>query len=59
MVKTRSPKDEIAGKAKQVAGEILGDQKLHDKGKAQEQKKRDETDGATEFKPLGNLDQLT
>jgi uncharacterized protein YjbJ (UPF0337 family) len=59
MTKAKGVKDEIAGKAKRVIGEVIGDQKLDDEGKAQERdgrKESEETDGA---KPLGNLDQLT
>jgi len=58
-------KQKIAGKAKQAVGEILGDHKLHDEGKAQEkeghndrhERKLDKEQG--KFKPLGNLNQLT
>jgi uncharacterized protein YjbJ (UPF0337 family) len=57
MAKIKGVKDEIAGKTKRVVGEILGDQKLDDEGKAQERQGRE--DAEKPVKPLGNLDQLT
>jgi uncharacterized protein YjbJ (UPF0337 family) len=59
MAKIKRAKDNIAGKAKRLTGEILGDQKLHDEGKAQQQEGREESGESGKFKPLGNLDQLT
>lgn len=50
MPKVKSVKDELAGKTKRLVGEILGDQKLHDEGKAQEQEGR-EVDAEKPAKP--------
>ena len=49
----------IAGKAKQAVGEIIGDQDLHDDGKAQAERGRDEQDKPSELNPLKKLKQLT
>ena len=57
MARINGAKDELAGKAKRLVGEIVGDQKLHDEGKAQQEQGREETEKPV--KPLGNLDQLT
>lgn len=46
--------DKVAGKTKQVVGEITGDGKLVEEGKEQVKKGKKEP-----FKPLGNLDKLT
>ncbi|MBV8926362.1 MAG: CsbD family protein [Bradyrhizobium sp.] len=59
MSKVKAVKDHVTGKAKRLTGEVLGDQKLHDEGKAQEQEGREESEQAGKIKPLGNLDQLT
>jgi uncharacterized protein YjbJ (UPF0337 family) len=59
MTRNKSVKDQLAGKAKRLAGEILGDQKLDDEGKAQEQPAAGDADKQDKIKPLGNLDQLT
>ena len=58
MTSGKGVKDEIAGKTKRVIGEVLGDQKLDDEGKAQERQGQ-ETEETGDAKPLGNLDQLT
>lgn len=59
MSRANGVKNKIAGKAKQVLGEVLGDQDLHEEGKDQEREGREEVDGAGSPKPLGNLDNLT
>ncbi|MCK1514142.1 CsbD family protein [Bradyrhizobium sp. 190] len=59
MAKAKSVKNEIAGKAKRLVGEVLGDQKLHDEGNAQERQGREERNEPADFKPFGNLDKLT
>ena len=72
MSKVKAIRNEIAGKAKRLTGEVLGDQKLHDEGKGQEQAGRKESektggektvkktgDKTGRIKPLGNIDQLT
>ncbi|MDB5611375.1 MAG: hypothetical protein JWP25_8275 [Bradyrhizobium sp.] len=59
MTKAKDVKNEFAGTTKRLAGEILGDQKLHDQGKTQEQQGDKENEEAGKLKPLGNLDQLT
>jgi uncharacterized protein YjbJ (UPF0337 family) len=57
MAETKAIKDLMVGKAKRLAGEVLGDQKLHDEGSTQERQGRDERQDST--KPFGNLDKLT
>lgn len=52
-------KDRIVGTAKQIAGQIVGDEALHDKGKAQDEKGRQHNEEAGDLKPFGNLDRLT
>jgi uncharacterized protein YjbJ (UPF0337 family) len=59
MTRNKSVKDQLAGKAKRLAGETLGDQKLDDEGKAQEQSAAGDADKQDKIKSLGNLDQLT
>ena len=59
MTARKGVKDKIAGKTKRVAGEVVGDQKLHDEGQAQEQRGNKENEKPSEIKPLGNLDELT
>jgi uncharacterized protein YjbJ (UPF0337 family) len=57
-------KDKLGGKTKRLVGEVVGDQKLHDEGKAQKQRGREEEqqrrqNTRRQIKPLGKLDQLT
>jgi uncharacterized protein YjbJ (UPF0337 family) len=59
MAKVKSVKNEVAGKAKRLVGEVLGDQKLHDEGNAQERQGRKERNDPPDIKPFGNLDKLT
>ncbi len=59
MGKTKGLRQRIAGKAKQVVGEIIGDQDLHDDGKAEAERGRDEQDKPSELNPLKKLKQLT
>jgi hypothetical protein len=59
MPKAKNVKDEIAGKAKRLVGEVLGDQKLHDEGNAQERRGLEEPDEPADIRPFGNLDKLT
>jgi len=42
-----------------LVGEVLGDQKLHDEGNAQERQGREERNEPADIKPFGNLDKLT
>ena len=49
----------LARRQAERAGEVLGDQKLHDEGKTQEEQGEKESEEAAKLKPLGNLDQLT
>ncbi|WP_228747686.1 CsbD family protein [Bradyrhizobium sp. BR 10289] len=44
MGRAKDIKQLIIGKAKQAAGEIIGDQALHDDGKADAARSRDEQD---------------
>jgi uncharacterized protein YjbJ (UPF0337 family) len=59
MPNAKSVRNEIAGKAKRLVGEVLGDQKLHDEGNAQERQGREERNRPAGIKPFGNLDKLT
>jgi uncharacterized protein YjbJ (UPF0337 family) len=59
MSKTKGLQQRIVGKTKQAIGEIVGDQDLHDDGKAQAQRGRDEQDKPSELNPLKKLKQLT
>jgi hypothetical protein len=59
MANPKTIKNEIAGKAKRLVGEVLGDQKLHDEGHAQERQDREERNEPANIKPFGNLDKLT
>ncbi|MCA6107694.1 CsbD family protein [Bradyrhizobium cenepequi] len=49
-------KDKVAGKLKQVVAEVIGDGKLQQEGKAQEEKAKEKP---SELNPLGDLNQLT
>lgn len=59
MSKTKGLRQRIVGKARQAVGEIIGDQDLHDDGKAQAERGRDEQDRPSELHPLKKLKQLT
>lgn len=59
MSKTKALQQKIAGKTKQAVGEIIGDQDLHDRGKAQAERGREEEDKPGELNPLKKLKQLT
>lgn len=59
MSKTKSPTQRIAGKAKRTVGEITGDQDLHDEGKVQAERGRDDLDKPSQLNPLKKLKQLT
>lgn len=59
MGKTKGLQQRIVGKARQAVGEIIGDQDLHDDGKAQAARGRDEQDKPGELNPLKKLKQLT
>lgn len=59
MTGTKGAKDKIAGKAKRLAAEIIGDQQLYEEGKLQEDQGREQSTASRDIKPLGNLDKLT
>ena len=65
MGKTKDLQRRIVGKTRQAIGEIIGDQDLHDDGKAQAQRGRDERvkqdkqDKPSALNPLKKLKQLT
>jgi len=52
MGKTKGLQQRIVGKTRQAVGEIIGDQDLHDDGKAQAARARDEQDKPAELNPL-------
>ncbi|MCA1454059.1 CsbD family protein [Bradyrhizobium sp. BRP22] len=49
-------KDKVTGKLKQVVAEVVGDGKLQQEGKKQEEKAKEKPN---ELNPLGDLNQLT
>jgi len=59
MANPKAVKNEVAGKIKRIVGEVLGDQKLHDEGSAQERQGREGRNEPADIKPFGNLDKLT
>jgi uncharacterized protein YjbJ (UPF0337 family) len=59
MSKTKGLQQRIVGKTRQAVGEIIGDQDLHDDGKAQAKRGRDEQEQPSELNPLKKLKQLT
>jgi uncharacterized protein YjbJ (UPF0337 family) len=59
MANPKAIKNEIVGKTKRLVGEVLGDQKLHDEGNAQELVGREKRSEPANIKPFGNLDDLT
>jgi hypothetical protein len=59
MDQAKALKNKIVGQAEQFAGELLGDQKLHDEGKARERAASRDGDEPKDIKPFGYLDQLT
>jgi hypothetical protein len=58
MLTPKAAKDKIVAKAKRLLGEVLGDQKLHDEGHAQEDQV-EQDNPPSDIKPFGNLNQLT
>ena len=58
MTSVKGIKNEIAGQAERLVGEIIGDQKLHDEGMHQKQQGCEEKESG-DTKPLGNLNDLT
>ncbi|MBR0903613.1 CsbD family protein [Bradyrhizobium liaoningense] len=59
MGKTKGLQRRIVGKAKQAIGEIIGDQDLHEAGKAEAERGREEQDKPSDRNPLKKLNQLT
>jgi uncharacterized protein YjbJ (UPF0337 family) len=59
MTRAKGIKNEITGKAKQAIGEVVGDQRLHDEGKAQEREGKRQNDEPSDVNPLRRLDRLT
>ncbi|MCK1712414.1 MULTISPECIES: CsbD family protein [unclassified Bradyrhizobium] len=59
MSKTKGVTQRIAGKAKQAIGEIIGDQDLHEQGKDEAERGREDLDKPSELNPLKKLKQLT
>ena len=59
MTRTKGLRQRIVGKTRQAVGEIIGDQDLHDDGKAEAERGRDEQDKPSELNPLKKLKQLT
>jgi len=62
MSRAKEIKRQIVGKAKQAIGEIIGDQQLHEDGKAesnQNEDGRDETNDRNPLNPLNKLNWLT
>ena len=59
MGKMKGLQQRIVGKAKQAVGEIVGDQDLHEDGKAEVERGREEQGKPSELNPLKKLNQLT
>ncbi|MBB4375407.1 hypothetical protein SAMN05216573_11129 [Bradyrhizobium sp. Rc3b] len=59
MGNTKGLQQRIVGKTRQAVGEIIGDQDLHDDGKAEAERGRDKRDKPSELNPLKKLKQLT
>ncbi|MBR0930141.1 CsbD family protein [Bradyrhizobium sp. 62B] len=59
MTRTKGLRQRIVGKTRQAVGEIIGDQDLHDDGKAEAERGRDDQDKPSELNPLKKLKQLT
>ncbi len=66
MAKVRAIKNQIAGKAKQAVGEVVGDQELHEEGKAQANAGKAEAEAGKQqenkpgkLNPLRRLNNLT
>ena len=59
MSKTTGLQKRIVGKTRQAVGEIIGDQDLHDDGKAEAERGRDDQDKPSKLNPLKKLKQLT
>ncbi|QOZ78775.1 CsbD family protein [Bradyrhizobium sp. CCBAU 53351] len=59
MTRPKGLRQRIVGKTRQAVGEIIGDQDLHDDGKAEAERGRDEQDKPSELNPLKKLKQLT
>ncbi|MBB4369682.1 uncharacterized protein YjbJ (UPF0337 family) [Bradyrhizobium sp. cir1] len=59
MGKTRGLQQRIVGTTKQAVGEVIGDQDLHEDGKTQAQRGREEQDKPSELNPFKKLNKLT
>ena len=59
MTRPKGLRQRIVGKTRQAVGEIIGDQDLHDDGKAEAERGRDDQDKPSELNPLKKLKQLT
>jgi hypothetical protein len=59
MSKAKRVKQQLLGKAKQAVGEIIGDQALHDDGKAEADRPNDDQEQRPPVNPLKKLRQLT
>ena len=59
MSKAKQLKQRLVGKAKQAVGEIIGDQALHDDGKAEADRSDAPHEEPKELNPLKKLRRLT
>ncbi|MBI5264690.1 MAG: CsbD family protein [Bradyrhizobium sp.] len=59
MSKAKGVEKKIVGTAKQVVGEIVGDQTLQEEGRAQEQRGCKEREEPSELNPFRKLGRLT
>ena len=59
MTRPKGLRQRIVGKTRQAVGEIIGDQDLHDDGKAEAERGRDDQDKPSKLNPLKKLKQLT
>ncbi|KRQ06400.1 hypothetical protein [Bradyrhizobium manausense] len=59
MSKAKDLRQRLVGKAKQAVGEIIGDQALHDNGKAEADRPNNHYEERPPLNPLKKLRQLT
>ncbi len=59
MAKVKGIKQQIAGKSKQAVGEIVGDQELHERGKAEAKAGKKQREEPSKLNLLRCLNRLT
>jgi uncharacterized protein YjbJ (UPF0337 family) len=59
VTKAKRLKNRIAGKAKHITGEVVGDQGEQEEGKAQDEKAESEDQEPGDLNPFASLNRLT